>query len=235
MFNRGQLAEVLEMLGEWDAAADVMVEPDPSASGASGSMLAAIRMATARGETAEARRLLQTFASVEQSTDLQDVAAYRIAEALVYLADGEPASALTAAREAMEMSHVQGQMHYAAHALASAGEAARDLRDTSTLNALIGWVESLDPVEHRRLLDAHTYRLRAIVAADTSEALAHATAAVEVLRGISMPMPLGIALVEHADYAAACGDEPTAVADRAEAAEIFQHLGAHAWTAPLMK
>ena len=235
MFNRGQLAEVLEMLGEWDAAAEVMVEPDPSASGASGSMLAAIRMATARGETAEARRLLQTFASVEQSTDLQDVAAYRMAEALVYLADGEPASALTVAREAMEMSRVQGQMHYAAHALASAGEAARDLHDTSTLIALIGWVESLDPVEHRRLLDAHTCRLRAIVTADASQALDHATAAVEVLRGISMPLALGIALVEHADYAAACGDEATAVADRAEAAEIFQQLGAHAWSSPLMQ
>ena len=230
-YNRGQLAEVLLALDDWDGA--VAVLPDESdAVEIAATVVVAVRarIAVGRGDVAGARSVLDRFERLLRSGDRQSVGTYLIAQAAVTRAEGRPADALADAEEAEEIWRTQRAYHYVADAFVERVEAAFDLGDLPRVEELLERAASAPSIERRRSLDAQLLRFRSRLAARHGVVADEGWhEACDSFRALERPFYVAATLVEHAEALAAAGRSGETGPLLAQAEEIFAPLGAMPW------
>jgi len=233
-YTLGQLAEVLVALGEWNEALGLL-EDTPrtmrSQFAVANALMGQLPVMIARGQLDVARRLYLELAGDTESSDQQDIATFRLCEAMLSRAEGELHRAVEAAQSAYVLWRRLAQNHYAVLALVEKAEALLALDDLDSLQALMLENELLPPIERRALLDAHLSRLQAKVAARQDDAAAGDAydGAASRFRSLELPYWLAVTLLEHSEFVLAA--DPTADAEPmlSEARMIFEQLEALPW------
>ena len=215
----------LAMLGRWDEALAARASFGPDEVNAGGVVLSLLQSCVEiyvhRGELDEARRMLELFARLEGSTDLQDRGVHLAATAVLRRAEGRLHEALAAGVATIETGVVLGaDQQGVKHGVVDALEAALALGDHEKADELFAYVDGLAPARRAPYLDAQVRRLRARSAGDAGGLLA----AAQRFRDLSTPFWLAVALLEHAELTDDGGS-------RDEAVEIFERLGAAPWLA----
>jgi tetratricopeptide (TPR) repeat protein len=153
---------------------------------------------------------------MRESTDLQARASLLESEAVIRRHERRYGEAIDAAKQSLELWRAVGEQHYAIEMLAEAAESALDADDLAEVERLLEQAESWPLIERRPLLEAHTARLHAKLAAargeDADDAFARAAAS---FRALERPFWAAVTLVDAGR------------ADEAEA--IFERLGAQPW------
>jgi predicted ATPase/class 3 adenylate cyclase len=229
-FEWATLAErcyALMMLGRWDevlAVRDEFTEEQLDSGGVILSLLqGAVEVYCGRGELDEARRLVSLFARLEDSSDLQDRGTYLAAIAALRRAEGRLDEALEAGVDTLTTVETMGPAFQGVkHGVVDALEAALALGDTARADELFAFIDGISSGVRPPYLDAHALRLRARESRDV-KGMADAAAR---FRALGIPFWLGVSLLEQAN---AIGAGAEAVQLRAEAAEIFERLGAMPW------
>jgi class 3 adenylate cyclase/tetratricopeptide (TPR) repeat protein len=232
-YNRGQLAEVLVLLGEWDAALDLLAATTdlavvPSLA-VSSSLLTRVRIVVGRGEVTQARLLLEEGNELRTSSDRQESGSYAMTAAVVARAEGRPDEALRHAQMSAELWGPLRQMHYMSEALVESVEAALDLDDIGLADELVTAIRATPAIERRASLTAHEARLQGKLDLRHGRvAGGEFDVAAAGFRVLEMPFWLAVTLVEQAEGLNAAGHayDPELVS---EAAEIFSRLKAVPW------
>lgn len=187
----------------------------------------------AQGRLEDARRLLSIHARLEGSTEFQQRAGYRAAEAVVLRAQGKEREALAAAEEALATTGGSSPADQTFKiAFPQALEATLSLGERERAEQLLAIVDALPPGRLAPSVRAHAARFRARLAAEDGERgkaeRGFATAAA-AFREYSMPFYLAVTLLEHAEWLIAEGRADDAELLLAEARETFERLGAQPW------
>jgi len=213
----------LFMLGRWDEALGTSEEFTEEQIGSGGVMLSLLQSAVEvylrRGELAGAQRMLSMFSRIEESADVQELAAYLGSRSALRRAEDKLQDALADAEKTIETGRTLGVAHQAVkQAIVEGIEAALELRDTDKVEELLAHVESVPQGSRPPYLDAQAKRFRARL---DGEAAGYETAAAG-FRELGILFWLGVTLLEHAELTA---DEESL----AEAREIFEELKATPW------
>ena len=217
----------LYMLGRWDEAVATFVQlpEDKLFTGTTLSLLdSVLQIALARGDLEEARRILELFAELESSADVQDRSGYLGAAAAIARAEGRLEEAAALGREAIEISRdafgvgSQGVKQGTDQAL----EALLGLGDRARVEELLEEIETLKPGVRPPYLEAQANRFRARLAVAGELAEEYFAAAVGRFRELEIPFSLAVTLLERGELT---GDEESL----AEAREIFERLEARPW------
>jgi class 3 adenylate cyclase/tetratricopeptide (TPR) repeat protein len=221
---RGQLGEVLVMMGDWPRAwvllEDVALDRGPA-------MVESIQMAPVhtmlvwRGELDLATALLDRMSGLATSTDLQTQAVFLVAHGDLLRALGRPQEGLAEIVRGVKLWRELYQPHYAIDGYGRAFDAALEDDDVEGARRILHDIESLEPIERRRFGYAHAHRMRANLEArggqDPHENFA---AAERLFREIGALYQLAVVLAEHAEHG---GDGAE------EARRLFEHMGATPW------
>ncbi|HSP73523.1 MAG TPA: tetratricopeptide repeat protein, partial [Gaiellaceae bacterium] len=219
----------LFMLGRWDeaiAAGQEFTEDQLFAGSVMLSLLqSGVGIHVERGELDEARRVLDRFARIEESSDLQDRAAFLGTRVSLRRAEGRLEEALADAEATIATAPTLGMgFQTVKQAVPEAAEVALMLGDAAKVEELLASVEAIPLGTRPPFLDAQTRRLRARLAGDS----AGLEAAAERFRSLGIPFWLAVTLLERAELVA--GDLPGAAEPLlAEARGIFEELGARPW------
>jgi class 3 adenylate cyclase len=215
----------LMMLGRWDESLAIASELTQEQVDAGGTMLSLLQSSVEidiqRGDLEGARRALQMFHRIEDSSDLQERSSYLGARAALERAEGKLTEALADAERTIEVS---GSTFGPASQAGKQGvceslEAAFALGDTARVETVIGSIEAIPPGTRPPYLDAQAQRFRAKLAVDGG-GLALAAAR---FRELELPFHLAVTLLEHAELGS---DDAELLL---EATEIFERLGATPW------
>jgi tetratricopeptide (TPR) repeat protein len=213
----------LFMLGRWNevlATGDEFTEEQIGAGGVMLSLLqSAVEVYLRRGELTGARRMLSMFSRIEDSTDVQELAAYLGSRSALRRAEGKLHDALADAERTIETGRTLGVAHQAVkQAIVEGIEAALELGDTEKVEDLLAHVETVPQGSRPPYLDAHATRIRARLEHDDAKY----EEAARLFRALDISFWLAVTLLERAELT---GDE----ASLAEAREIFQRLEARPW------
>jgi hypothetical protein len=205
---------------------------DMRAAGAAGSaehlLMHLIEIDCWRGNLEQARTRLERAAEFATSEHTESHTAYRLHEAQLLRAEGNPRAALTALEPVLEARSILGITFLTVKlGFVEALEAAFALGDLMKVDELLNIIESLRPGERPPLLEAHAYRFRA---RQSGEEAGFATAAAR-LRELGMPFWLALTELEHAEWLVDQGRANETEPLLAEAREIFERLGAKSWLA----
>jgi class 3 adenylate cyclase/tetratricopeptide (TPR) repeat protein len=183
-----------------------------------------------RGSYEAASEILETFAELETSSDVQERASFACGKSSLLLARGNPADALRLAEAAFGVREVMGvTIEYVKEAFVVAVEAALALGDMAKAEALIGAVDGLPPGRYPQSLRAQSSRFKARLAHDAAEAERHFKGASGLFREMAFPFYLAVTELEYGGWLAQQGRETEAEPLLAEAREIFERLGARPW------
>jgi predicted ATPase len=229
----------LVALGRWDEALAKVAEFDASAEDYAGvhfawnELINIAQVHVHRGDLAEANRLLQRFAELEHSDEVQTRGIYHEHRATLARAEGRAEEALRIAESVVATKGQLGFQHGAIKGgVVEATEAALSLGDLQKADELIAEFEARPPQELAPSLRGHVARLRARIDAARGEHEGveerFQTAARE-LRGIPMPFWLGVSLLEYGEWLIDRGRADEAEALLAEAKELFDALRATPW------
>jgi tetratricopeptide (TPR) repeat protein len=218
--HRGQLAEVLVLLGDWDRAWAVIKDLlDHEVLGLGGSLLLspAISILTGRGRLDEAAEMMLREERLRGSTDLQTRGIFDLCSAQLTSAQGRPAEALAYAERAVESWEQLRQPHYLIEAHVEAVTAALAADDVARAEELLAMVEEQPSIWRRSLTDAQEHRMRAwLMERRGEDASAEYAEAAAIFRRIGMRFFLAVTLVESGE-------------GLDEARGIFEKLGAEPW------
>ena len=225
-------------LGKWDETLTVTTElPEEEwlelRQVSSGLVGVGVLVQTHRGRHDEAHQMVEVYAPLEASADLQEQASYRCGKSSLLLARGDPASALELAEAALSVRDAMGvSVEYVKEAFAIAVEAALALGDVAKAESLIATVDALPPGKYPQLLRAQTARFRARIAArreETEEAERLFKGASGLFRELAVPFYLAATELEYSEWLIAQGRRDEAEPLLAEAREIFERLEARPW------
>jgi class 3 adenylate cyclase/tetratricopeptide (TPR) repeat protein len=181
-----------------------------------------------RGDFDEAKRLVDLFAAMGSSADVQERASYGCGKSRLLLAQDHADEALRVALAALEARAVMGLTpEYMKEMLVTAVEAALELGNLSTAEELLGLAEALPPGQRPQLLQAHLLRFRGRAAALRGEEervddlFKGATA---LFRELFMPFNVAVTELEHGEWLVAAGRQVDAEPLLAEARAIFERL-----------
>jgi class 3 adenylate cyclase/tetratricopeptide (TPR) repeat protein len=229
----------LYCLGRWDEALALMDELDIEDRGAAriafgqGYVAFGTAIRVHRGQMDEAKSVMAVFAEHETSSDVQERVEYACAEAMLSLADGKAAQAVTAARRGMEALELLGVDHHGVkESLVLAMEGALAGDDLQTADEILALIAQLPRARRPRFLDAHVLRIRARLGGRRGDAASPDqgfTAAATAFREMSLPFWLAVTLLEHCEWLNSEQRQDDLRPLRAEAGEIFQRLGAAPW------
>jgi tetratricopeptide (TPR) repeat protein len=222
----GVLAErtyPLFMAGRWDdvvATTDGFTQEQIDSGGVVlGVLQSGVYVHVERGELDEARRILSLFSRLDSSTDVQDRSTYLAAKAALRRAEGRFAEALSDGAATIEAGPTLGaDFQGVKHGVVDALESALALGDSASAHELLAFIDGMSPGIRPPFLEAQAHRFRARMARD-AEGL---ELAARLFRELDIPFSLGVTLLEHAELT---GSETS----RAEAAELFERLGASPW------
>jgi class 3 adenylate cyclase/tetratricopeptide (TPR) repeat protein len=201
-FAVGNLAAALLLLGDWDAADDVLTRAFDSDGLADIEVLTCYRawLAALRGDIETAETMLAALRSMRASEDPQDKAVVHIVEAFTAAARGELGDALRHARSTLAYAGTLGiSAETLRWAWPLAARAAHELGDTAATGDLLAQLDSYPPGRLAPLLRAERDLARARLAADKGDPAAAASlaAAISGLREHSTPYHLAHGLLDH--------------------------------------
>ena len=230
---------VLVALGRWDDALARVAEFEAAAEDfamvhfAWNELIASVEIHARRGDLDEARRLLERFAELEESDEVQTRSIYGLYQAITARTEGRAEDALQAAERALEAKGTVGWQHGAIKgATVEAIEAALALGDLPKAEERLSELEGTQRQVLAPSLRAQSARLRAKIDAtrgDHDDVAANFGTAAREFRVIPMPFWLAVTLLEHAEWLSDRGRTEGAAPLLAEAREIFEGLGARPW------
>jgi len=223
------LAEALELLGDWDAAEAEFTQAVDSDGLTDIESLACdrARLAALRGDTRTAQTMLAGLRDMRASEDPQDRAAVSLVEAFTAAARRQPQDVLRHARAVLAHVDVLGISHICLRwAWPLAARAACELRDTATTTGLLTLLDSYQLGYLAPMLRAERDLARARLADDDGDQSAAAAfaSAIFTLRELSTPYHLAGGLLDHAEYLTRHGDTAAAALATAEARDIAHRL-----------
>jgi tetratricopeptide (TPR) repeat protein len=224
----------LYMLGRWDEAG-ALAREIPEERVTEGVMLSflqtGVQINVQRGDLAEARRILSLFASLADTTDVQERGCYFVSSAVIARAEGRLEDALAAAREALTAGSAMGGLTFqsAKEALVELIEAERALGRAEHALQAIEEIEGMPPGLSSPVLDATAHRFRAHLAGNDPGADRQFVAAESQLRAFDLPFHLAVVQLEHAEWLNARGRPDDAQPLFTEARGTFEQLEAKAW------
>jgi class 3 adenylate cyclase/tetratricopeptide (TPR) repeat protein len=231
----GELSYYLQRTGQWAEALDLAAEvPENQLTSALASSFARIAIASARGDTAEARRVLASFSGLKDSADVQDRSGYAAISATVLRAEGRHEEALAATVEALAASELLGPAPGAdtKNALSDGLESALVLGRLDTVEELLGRIDAIPPGRRPPFLAGLAARFRARLAAARGQSdgveQGFKTAAA-VFREHGLTFHVAVTQLEHGEWLAGEGRAEEAQPLLAEACEIFERLEATPW------
>jgi tetratricopeptide (TPR) repeat protein len=229
----------LVTIGRWDEALARAAEFEASAEGIADSqfarneLIAIVELHARRGEFDEARQMLEDFAALGSSDEIQARTIHAVNTAVVSRAEGRAEEALRGAQGALEAKDALGFAHGAIKmAFIEAIEAALELGDVDKAERWVEELEAKRPQELTPFLRANTTRLRARIDATKGEhegAEEKFKVAIDELRALPAPFWVAVTLLEHAEWLIQRGRSDEAGLRLDEAREIFQGLRAQPW------
>ncbi len=151
-----------------------------------------------RGSYEEAGRIVDAFAELENSPDIQERTSFGCGKSGLLLARGEATDALRIAEDAFRARDTMGvTIEYVKEAFVVAVEAALELNDLAKAEELIGAVDSLPPGRYPQFLRAQSSRFKARLARDPADAERHFKGAAGLFRELAVPFYLAVTELEH--------------------------------------
>ena len=215
-------AYALFMLGRWDEARASSEEFTPEQIVAGGVMLSLLQVGVEihvqRGELDDARRVFAMYQHLDESSDVQDRAAYLGSRACLHRAEGGLREALADGEATIATSPILGvSFQGVKQGIVEALEAAFALGETAKMEELLAFIESIPPGSRSPFLDAQARRFRARLASGDRSGY---EAAVRGFREAGLPFWVAVTLLELGE-----------AGGLAEAREIFERLEAAPWLA----
>ncbi|HVC86232.1 MAG TPA: adenylate/guanylate cyclase domain-containing protein [Gaiellaceae bacterium] len=232
--NLGHLAANHMLLGEWDEALEVLRESSVTGRTSGGRSLVSF-IAAYRGDVELARSELDILAGQVDNAEVQMRMGLLHTNGIVLNAEGHPAEALAKTREAVELGLANGfswRHPFVKWSHACALDSAVMLNDLATASELLAEYAHTRPVDHSPLLDAWDAHYRGRLhglEGDQEAAKRSLRAALEAFRALALPFEQGRTLLELGYVLAAGGRSGDAETALAEAAAIFERLGAKPW------
>jgi tetratricopeptide (TPR) repeat protein len=224
----------LYMLGRWDDAIAAYHELPEEMLPTGGTLLSPLssilEIHVNRGDVAEARRLLEIYARLEDSADVQERAGFAAAKACVLHAEGRHAEAVAAGEQTFELGDTLGlDGQDAKMGFMWTLEAALARGDRAKAEEVVDRIEAIPPGLRPPSLGAHAGRARARLAESADGATAHLVSAETVFRDLGLRFWLAVTMLEHAEVLIADGRGEEAEPLLAEARDIFAELRARPW------
>jgi class 3 adenylate cyclase/predicted ATPase len=225
----GNLAQALQMLGDWDAAEQELTQAADSDGLADDEFVTCCRgwLAALRGDAAAAQTILAALPGMQASEDPQDKAMVSTVAAFTAAAQGQPRDAMLHARATLTQFRALGMSHDAPRwAWPLAARAAHDQGEAAATGDLLTLLDDRPPGHLPPMLRAERNLVRArLAAADGDQAAAASFAAAIVsLREQSTPYHLAHGLLDHAEYLTRHGDADAAAQAIGEARDIGRRL-----------
>jgi tetratricopeptide (TPR) repeat protein len=230
----GELSHCLMRAGSWQEALEVAADVPEEETSKTGAWTAVLEVTLARGNLAEARRVLSLGADMKDSENVQDRSYCAAATALLLRGEGDDESALAASEEALATAQLLGA-GVSADVKIAFGEAlasALALRRYDTLEELLARIEAIPPGQRPSLLQAQHARFRSHLAAargDQNNVAAGFKTAAGIFREFGLPFQLAITQLEHAEWLSGQSRTDEAEPLLAEAHEVFMRLEATPW------
>jgi len=185
-----------------------------------------------RGTPEHAVSVVDRFRAMGESADVQERAAYTLANARLALSHGNPADALVMAEQAFAVNTDFGYAsEIVKEAFVVACEAALALGDTARLEKQLSDVEGLPTGRSSAFLRAQALRFRAHLERtdDPVAAATHFIASAALFSEIGVPFYLAVVQLEYAELLAESGAAADGAPLLLEAREIFERLRAAPW------
>ena len=226
------------VMGEWDRALELSADIDETAWKESrgailGYLMFSVLIRINRGERGEAARLIELFAEMADSAEIQERMGYACCRAAVLLDAGDLPEALGSAEIALA---ARGSLGVAAEGVKEAFvtglEAAFGMDDMAKVEELLDIVGALPPGERTQFLDAQWTRFRArldVRTGETQHVEDRFKGAVASLREISAVFHLAGTMLDFGMWLTAEGRPEDAEPIFDEAREIFERLEAKPW------
>jgi class 3 adenylate cyclase/tetratricopeptide (TPR) repeat protein len=223
------LVNALLMLGDWDAADEVLTQALDSDGLSGHDYLACLRgwLAALRGDAPTAETMLAALEDMRASEDPQDKTLIGIVEGFTATARGQPETALRQARMVLTHAHALGYSYQDLRwAWPLAARAAHELLDAVTSRELLNLLDSSQPGQLAPMLTAERDLTQARLAAQdgNQNAVTSLLAAVSSLRELSTPYHLAHGLLDYAQCLLHQGDAEAAAAAVEEARDIASRL-----------
>jgi class 3 adenylate cyclase/tetratricopeptide (TPR) repeat protein len=223
------LVNALLLLGDWDAADNVLAQALDSDGLADIEYVTCYRgcLAALRGDIDTAETVLAALPGLRASEDPQEKSTVSLVEAFTAAARGQPGNALLHARGAL--AHA-GSLGISAEsqrwAWPLAARTAHDLGDTAATSELLALLDSGQPGHLAPMLRAERDLARARFAAHDGDQAAGASfvSAISGLRAHSTPYHLAHGLLDHAQHLTHLHDPDAAAAAIGEARDIAHRL-----------
>jgi class 3 adenylate cyclase/tetratricopeptide (TPR) repeat protein len=231
----GELSWCLQRTGQWAEALDLGAEvPEDQLVWALSFPNTAVEIAAARGDPAEARRVIERISELKDSADVQERSAFAAVNATALRAEGRFEEALAASEEAIEAATLLGAgvSVDTKIALGEALESALLLGRLDTVEELVGRIDEIQPGKRPPFLWAQAARFRARVGAARGEldgVEQGFKTAEAVFREHGLTFFLAITQLEHGEWLTGQGRADDAEPLLAEAREIFERLEATPW------
>ncbi len=230
----GELAWYLTRVGRWSEALELAAQvPQDSPSASPALPHSLVEIAAARGDHAEARRLLSSISDWRDSADVQARSSHAVLNAQVLRAEGRHAEALVACDEVLN-GELLGEPDdlVTRNVLGEALQSALALGRLDTVGELLARIEAIPPGKRPPSLGAQAARFRALLAAARGERdgveQGFKTAAA-VFREYGLGFHLGLTQLEHGEWLTEEGRPEEAEPLLDEAREIFERLEATPW------
>ena len=223
------LAHVLLLLGDWDAAEQELTQAADSGELAGIDYLPCYLgwLAALRGDADTAETMLEALRDLQASEDPQDKAKISVAEAFTASARNQPGSALRYARDALSHVGALGISHEClCWAWPLAARAAHDLGDITAIGELLALLDSYQPGHLAPMQRAERDLARARLACHHGDPHVTASfpAAIASLREHSTSYHLAHGLLDYAQHLSRRGDAEGAAAAVDEARDIAKRL-----------
>jgi class 3 adenylate cyclase/tetratricopeptide (TPR) repeat protein len=231
----GELSYCLMRTGQWVEALEAAREvPEAQLRSVVSPASTIAELAGARGDPAEARRMLALIADHKESADVQERSGYAALSAIALRAEGRHEEALAACNEALETTELLGAGVPADMkiSLSEGLECALALGRLDTVDELLGRIDAIPPGKRPPFLRAQAARFRARLAAargeDDGVEQGFKTAGA-VFREHGLTFQLATTELERGEWLAGQGRAEEAGPLLAEAREIFERLETGPW------
>jgi tetratricopeptide (TPR) repeat protein len=213
----------LEALGRWDEAlANVeATEPYAATEYARGLLLWVAPIHVRRGDVRSAREVVDRYADIGRSGNIEFSQGYAADAAIVLAAEGRPEEALRAATRAISQPVSAWWTYSRVH------EVAAELPAADAARQLVAAVDDVTRGKRWDVVDAQMARLRARL--PEHDAIAELEDAERRFRDLEMPFHVAVAQAERAERLVAAGQAVEAARLLAEARDTYERLRALPW------
>jgi class 3 adenylate cyclase/tetratricopeptide (TPR) repeat protein len=235
-FAQCEMTYALYMLGRWDEAVAVYDELPEDRLPTGGTLLSPLssilEIHVHRGDLPAARRMLGIYARLDESSDVQEQAAWSAAQACVLHAEGRHAEAVERGWRTIELGKTLGMDGQDTKmGFIWAIESALALGDRARAEELVARIDEIAPGLRPPSMGALANRTRARLADALEMASMHFAVAAATLDSLGMAFWRGIAQLEHAERLTAAGEAAEAAPLLAAARATFTELRATPWLA----